>query len=138
MVFGLIDLAIFLYPTLYVAAWPAVLGMVLVGFPAAVMIAARTTLLQDHSTDAQRGRIFSLLFAVSALSLTVGAVTAGFLGEAVGIIQVLAIQGGGYVVAGLMVLALLSERLAPPDAAVRGDPVPVTVGQAAVKQVRRR
>ena len=69
VVFGLIDLAIFVYPVAYVAAWPAVLGMALVGFPGAVMIAARTTLLQDHSTDEQRGRIFALLFAVSALSL---------------------------------------------------------------------
>jgi MFS family permease len=130
VVFGLIDLAIFLYPTLYVAAWPAVLGMVLVGFPGAVLIAARTTLLQDNSTDAQRGRIFSLLFAVSALSLTIGAVTAGFLGEAIGIIQVLALQGGGYVVAGLMVLALLPERRAPAamkaeeEAPAVSDPVP--------------
>jgi Na+/melibiose symporter-like transporter len=119
VVFGLIDLAIFVYPVLYVAAWPAVLGMALVGFPGAVCIAARTTLLQDHSTDDQRGRIFALIFGVTALSLTVGAVTAGFLGESIGIIEVLALQGGGYVVAGLMVLVLIGEttRSAPaPDA----------------------
>jgi Na+/melibiose symporter-like transporter len=110
VVFGLVDLAIFCYPLLYVAAWPAVLGMAVVGFPGAVCIAARTTLLQDHSTDEQRGRIFALIFAVSALSLTVGAVTAGFLGESLGIISVLALQGGGYVVAGLMVLLLIDAR----------------------------
>jgi MFS family permease len=109
VVFGLIDLAIFCYPVLYVAAWPAVLGMALVGFPGAVCIAARTTLLQDHSTDDQRGRIFALIFAVSALSLTVGAVTAGFLGESLGIIQVLALQGGGYVAAGVMVLVAIGS-----------------------------
>ena len=120
MVFGLIDLAIFLYPALYVAAWPAVLGMALVGFPGAVVVAARTTLLQDHSTDDQRGRIFALLFAVSALSLTVGAVTAGFLGETLGIIQVLAIQGAGYVVAGFMVLLLIG--------ATERSPTPASVG----------
>src|SRR3712207_8088447 len=56
-----------------------------------------TTLFRS---DAQRGRIFALIFAVSALSLTVGAVTAGVLGETLGIIPVLAVQGGGYVVAG--------------------------------------
>ena len=116
VIFGLIDLAIFVYPVVYVAVWPAVLGMALVGFPGAVCIAARTTLLQDHSTDEQRGRIFALIFAVSALSLTVGAVTAGFLGEAIGIIQVLALQGGGYVVAGVMVLLLIgtTERAEAP------------------------
>ena len=113
VVFGLIDLAIFCYPVLYVAAWPAVLGMALVGFPGAVCIAARTTLMQDHSTDAQRGRIFALLFGVSALSLTAGAVVAGFLGEAIGIIPILALQGGGYVVAGAMVLLLIGSTEAP-------------------------
>ena len=108
VLFGLVDLAIFLYPTLYVAAWPAVMGMVLVGFPGAVVVAARTTLMQDHSTDAQRGRIFALLFGVSSLSLGIGATCAGFLGESVGIIPILALQGGGYVLAGLMVVALLT------------------------------
>ncbi len=114
VLFGLVDLAIFLYPTLYVAAWPAVIGMVLVGFPGAVVVAARTTLMQDHSTDAQRGRIFALLFGVSSLSLGVGATCAGFLGESVGIIPILALQGGGYVVAGLMVLAVLTTSAAAP------------------------
>jgi MFS family permease len=113
VVFGLIDLAIFVYPAVYVAAWPAVLGMALVGFPGAIVVAAHTTLMQDHSTDEQRGRIFALIFAVSALSLTVGAVCAGFLGEAVGIIQVLALQGGGYVVAGAMVLWLIGAADSP-------------------------
>ncbi len=123
VVFGLIDLAIFLYPAVYVAAWPAVLGMVLVGFPAAVMIAARTTLLQDHSTDDQRGRIFALIFAVSALSLAVGAVCAGFLGESLGIIQVLAIQGGGYVAAGVMVLLLIGPDQSAAPASASGSSV---------------
>jgi Na+/melibiose symporter-like transporter len=127
VVFGLVDLAIFLYPVLYVAAWPAVLGMALVGFPGAVMIAARTTMLQDHSTDEQRGRIFALIFAVSALSLTVGAAGAGFVGEAIGIIQVLAIQGGGYVAAGVMVLLLIGapdRQAAPSDVVATATPDP--------------
>lgn len=125
VLFGLVDLAIFLYPTLYVAAWPAVMGMVLVGFPGAVVVAARTTLMQDHSTDAQRGRIFALLFGVSSLSLGIGATCAGFLGESVGIIPILALQGGGYVVAGLMVLAVLTtSSAAPAEAPEQFSPEP--------------
>jgi Na+/melibiose symporter-like transporter len=127
VLFGLVDLAIFLYPTLYVAAWPAVMGMVLVGFPGAVVVAARTTLMQDHSTDAQRGRIFALLFGVSSLSLGIGATCAGFLGESVGIIPILALQGGGYVVAGLMVIAVLTTAAAAPAEApepISPEPAP--------------
>ena len=60
---------------------------------------------------------------MSALSLTVGAVTAGFLGDAIGIIQVLALQGGGYVVAGAMVLLLIgaTERAEAPAVAQTAD-----------------
>ncbi len=108
VIFGLVDMAIFLYPVALVVIWPAVLGMVVVGFPAAVMIAARTTLLQEHSTDDQRGRIFGLLFAVTSASLVVGATCAGFLGESVGIIPILSLQGAGYVLAGAAVLVLLA------------------------------
>jgi MFS family permease len=122
VVFGLIDLAIFAYPVVYVAAWPAVVGMAVVGFPGAVLMAARTTLLQDHSTDDQRGRIFALIYGVAALSLTVGAVTAGFLGESIGIIPVLAVQGGGYVAAGVMVLLLIRPHDTPGSAPV-GRPI---------------
>jgi Na+/melibiose symporter-like transporter len=124
VLFGLVDLAIFLYPTVYVAAWPAVAGMVLVGFPGAVVVAARTTLMQDHSTDAQRGRIFALLFGVASLSLGVGATCAGFLGESVGIIPILAQQGAGYVVAGLMVLALLTSSSVVAPAQFSPEPAP--------------
>ncbi|MFC5178507.1 MFS transporter [Nocardioides taihuensis] len=109
VLFGAVDLAIFLYPTLYVVAWPAVVGMVLVGLPGAAVVASRATVMQHHSTDAQRGRIFALLFGVGALALAVGAVSAGFLGESIGIIPVLACQGVGYVLAGLVVLALLRD-----------------------------
>lgn len=126
--FGAVDLAIFLYPTLYVAAWPAVAGMILVGFPGAVVMAAETTLMQDHSTDAQRGRIFGLLFAVGSLSLTAGAVCAGFLGDSVGIIAILALQGGGYVVAGLMVVAFLTESPAPEGGTARAPHAPDVSG----------
>ena len=52
-----------------------------------------------------------------------GAVTAGFLGEAIGIIEVLALQGGGYVVAGVMVLLLIgsTERAEAPAVRVTAD-----------------
>jgi predicted MFS family arabinose efflux permease len=109
MVFGLIDLAIFLYPLLLVSPWPAILGMVLVGLPGALVMAGMMTLLQRHTVDAQRGRVFGLVFMVRSVAVVVGTTCAGFLGEAVGIVPVLAFQGLGYVVAGALVLALLTR-----------------------------
>jgi MFS family permease len=108
VVFGLVDLAIFVYPLLLVAAWPAVLGMVVVGLPGALVSAGMMTLFQQHTLDAQRGRVFSLVFVTRAVSTVVGTVCAGFLGGSVGIVPVLAFQGVGYVAAGCLVLGLLA------------------------------
>jgi MFS family permease len=109
VVFGLIDLAIFLYPLLLVSPWPAVVGMVLVGLPGALVSAGMMTLLQRNTRDAQRGRVFSLAFVARSVAMVVGTTGAGFLGGSLGIVPVLAVQGLGYVLAGAMVLATLAR-----------------------------
>jgi Na+/melibiose symporter-like transporter len=113
--FGLIDLAIFLYPVVWVSVWPAAVGMVLVGLPGAIAVAGTMTLFQRHTTDARRGRVFSLLGLARAVSVVIGSALAGFLGGPSGIMPILAIQGAGYVVAGLLVLARLGVREASLD-----------------------
>ncbi len=113
--FGLVDLAIFLYPLLWVNPWPAAVGMVVVGLPGAVMVAGTMTLFQRHTTDERRGRVFSLMALAQAVSVVVGATIAGFLGGPSGIMPILALQGAGYVVAGLLVLARLGVREASLD-----------------------
>ena len=115
IVFGLVDLAIFLYPLLWVNPWPAAAGMVLVGLPGAVMVAGVMTLFQRNTTDERRGRVFSLVALAEAVSVVVGSTLAGFLGGPTGIMPVLAVQGLGYVVAGLIVLARLGSGKASLD-----------------------
>src|SRR5262249_53577872 len=44
VLFGLVDLAIFLYPLVWVNPWPAAAGMILVGLPGAVVVAGTMTL----------------------------------------------------------------------------------------------
>ena len=110
VVFGLVDLAIFVYPLLLAAPWPAVLGMVVVGLPGALVSAGMMTLFQRHTLGTQRGRVFSLVFVTRAVSTVVGTVCAGFLGGSVGIVPVLAFQGVGYVAAGCLVLGLLAGK----------------------------
>jgi predicted MFS family arabinose efflux permease len=117
IVFGLIDLAIFLYPVLWVTPWPAVGGMILVGVPGALVVAGSMTLFQRNTTDDRRGRVFSLLSLAQAVSVVIGSTFAGFLGGPSGIMPVLALQGVGYVVAGLLVLARLGRREASLDLA---------------------
>jgi predicted MFS family arabinose efflux permease len=117
IVFGLIDLAIFLYPLLWVTPWPAVGGMILVGVPGALVVAGSITLFQRHTTDDRRGRVFSLLSLAQAVSVVIGSTVAGFLGGPTGIMPILALQGVGYVVAGLLVLSRLGSGKASLDLA---------------------
>ena len=107
VLFGALDLAIFLYPLGYQAVWPAVVGMVLVGFPGAVVMAGYLTLFQRSTDDAARGRAYSLVALGRTVALVLGTTTAGVLGDRVGIVPVLAFQGVGYVVAGTVVLLVL-------------------------------
>ena len=107
LAFGAIDLAMFLYPLGYVAAWPAIVLMILVGGPGALLNAAAMTLLQRNTIPTHRGRAFGALGAVEGAALVTGALAAGFLGKPLGIIPTLAAQGGGYVVAGALVLFTL-------------------------------
>jgi predicted MFS family arabinose efflux permease len=121
VLFGLVDLAIFLYPVLWVSPWPAVAGMVLVGLPGAVAMVGFQTLLQRHTRDAERGRVMSLQMLVMSVSVVVGSLTAGVLGERIGIMPVLAVQGLGYVAAGLLMLALLDRSAGRVPAAATLD-----------------
>ena len=114
--FGAVDLVMFLYPLAWVAVWPAAVCMVVVGVPGALMLAGAMTLLQRNAADSHRGRVFGALGAVEGVAIVAGTIAAGFLGETVGIIPVLATQGGGYVLAGLLVVvALRHEALVQPQ-----------------------
>ena len=79
VVFGLVDLAIFLYPLGYVAVWPAIVGMVVVGLPGALAMAGLMTLFQRSTADSYRGRVFGALSALEAVTVLAGTLGAGFL-----------------------------------------------------------
>jgi Na+/melibiose symporter-like transporter len=105
--FGALDLALFLYPLAWTAVWPATVLIATAGVPGAFVIAAALTLIQRHTSDGHRGRVFGALNAVEGAAVVGGTVAAGFLARTLGIVAVLATQGAGYVVAGGFVLASL-------------------------------
>jgi MFS family permease len=82
---------------------------VLVGVPAAGMLAGLQTLLQTSAKDHLRGRVFGALGTTQALLMLAGTLLGGALGDAVGIVPVLVVQGGAYVAAGILVLVLLGH-----------------------------
>jgi MFS family permease len=115
LVFGAVDLVIAVYPLGYPHAWPAAVLMVVVGLPGAIMSAGMMTLFQQHTDDRERGRVFSLLLLVRSTFQVLGSLTAGVLGGTLGIVAVMAWQGCGYLLAGVLVVLLLVRRAGAED-----------------------
>jgi Na+/melibiose symporter-like transporter len=134
--FGAVDLVMFLYPLVFVAVWPAAVCMVMVGLPGALMLAGGFTLLQRATADSHRGRVFGTLGAIEGAATVAGALTAGFLGQTVGIIPVLVTQGTGYLIAGLAVVAALRPGDADPASARSPQPVQVVTAVTVAEPVR--
>jgi hypothetical protein len=81
--------------------------MALVGIPSSAAVVTTFTVLQTQAPEAYRGRVLGAAGTTTALVGLVGMGLAGVLGDRVGIIPLLTVQGGGYVLAGLLVLRLL-------------------------------
>jgi hypothetical protein len=84
--------------------------MIIVGLPGALTLAGMITLFQRSSDDSYRGRVFGALSALEGISVLAGTLGAGYLSRLAGIVPVLAIQGAGYVVAGLVMLRCLKDE----------------------------
>jgi MFS family permease len=109
VVFGIVDLTMFLYPLGWVQVWPAAVCMVVVGVPGALVGAGFMTLFQRSTTDAYRGRVFGAMGLVQSVAMVAGAIGAGIFGASLGIVPILALQGGGYLVAGCAIVYVLQE-----------------------------
>ena len=121
LAFGLIDTALFLYPLVSSSVIPAFACMIVVGLPGALTLAGMMTVFQNLTVDGTRGRVFGAVGAAESVAVLVGIAAAGFLGDAVGIIPVLVVQGLGYVAGGLVVLSR-RRMLAPRPEAVLPQP----------------
>jgi len=129
--FGLVDLAIFLYPLGYVALWPAMTGIIVVGLPGALNMAGLLTLFQQNTEDSHRGRVFGAFAAAEGVAVLTGTVAGGYLSRPFGIVPVIAIQGAAYLIAGLLVAAWLQDG---PAAAYSQAPQPAGEPHRACEQ----
>lgn len=110
LAFGIFDLSLFDYPLLFDGLWIGLGLMIFVGAPGVWSHAAQATILQTHVADAHRGRVFGSLATSSALMMLAATAIVGATGDFLGPIALLNIQGGAYVVSGLIVLVALAPR----------------------------
>jgi MFS family permease len=100
-----------------------VICMVIVGIPGAGIDVGATTLIQTGISDEYRGRIFGAIGAMGALSMLAGTALAGALGDRLGIVTLLNVEGALFIAAGFAVLAVVASA-ATAKLAGRADPVP--------------
>lgn len=117
--FGLIDLLITDLP-LFVKGGVLLVGLlfVLVGIPGVGALVSSQTLFQTLVEDRLRGRVFGAIQAVSALMMLIGMILAGLLGDRLGPVLLLNIQGGAYFLTGVLALLTLSGMLLKRQVAV--------------------
>ncbi|WP_406039591.1 MFS transporter [Micromonospora sp. NBC_00898] len=123
VVFGALDLVLFLYPLATHVLWPAPVLIALVGLPAAFLTAGGMAVFQNATTDNHRGRVFGATAAVNGAAMLLGTIAAGTLGERIGILPVIVTQGGAYCLAGVVVLLAL-PRPAPAQGELELRPQP--------------
>jgi len=70
------------------------------------MQASWVTIPQMYTSDSHRGRVMGAIGAVGGLGSLIGAILAGILGTVLPVVLLLIVQGGGYVIGGLVVFAL--------------------------------
>jgi MFS family permease len=109
--FGVLDLALFNYPLFFQGIWIGIVIIGLVGIPTIATGAGFMTMMQQAVQDAYRGRVFGMRGAIGALLQLAGTLLAGVLGGMVSPIVLLNIQGGSYVVMGLLALVMLPKML---------------------------
>jgi MFS family permease len=102
------------------------------GLAAAAWLISSETLLQMGTSDQFRGRIFGTLGTTSALASLVGMLLAGALTDLLGLVPILCISGGLYLLSGVLAWIILPrtrevqlDHPAPPGNDLSTKPIPV-------------
>jgi MFS family permease len=106
-IFGLIDLLIIDVPIFFPSILLVMALFVAVGVPGTAGQVSFQSLVQFLVEDKLRGRVFGTAAAIGALMTLLGMILAGALGDRLGSVLLLNIQGSVYALSGVLVIATL-------------------------------
>lgn len=106
VLFGLVDLIMFVYPVFAPVLWPALLLIIVVGIPSVGAMTSFNTLMTISVADRFRGRIFGAYSTLFGLITLGGMLIGSMLGDLIGVVPVISVQGVVYMLAGLLALVL--------------------------------
>ncbi len=108
--FGLIDLLIINVPVYFPNIFLVMVLFIVVGIPGVAGMVSFQSLLQFLVEDKLRGRIFGTISSIGALMMLLGMILAGTLGERLGAVPMLNIQGCMYALSGIIVITVLKGQ----------------------------
>jgi MFS family permease len=108
--FGLLGLVIWNAPRVTLTELLYVVLFAAVGAPGTVMVTGLMSALQEAAPAATRGRVFGAFTAVFAVGQAIGMVAAGLLGDRVGVVAVLNVQGFLYLLTAVIGALGLASR----------------------------
>ena len=127
LLFGLGDILIVNAPAFFPSVLLTVILFILVGVPGVGFSTSMSTLFQTLVADEYRGRVFGAFGTTLSLLSLGGMAFAGTAGDLLGAVPVLNIQGGGYVLVGVLVLLLVRPALRARQAAATPAPEPPNI-----------
>ncbi|MGH2496147.1 MAG: MFS transporter [Ktedonobacteraceae bacterium] len=107
VLFGLIDLLIIDIPVFFPSLLLVMALFVAVGIPGTAGMVSFQSLLQFLIEDKLRGRVFGVAISIGALMTLLGMILAGALGDRLGPVLMLNIQGSMYTLSGILVILTL-------------------------------
>jgi predicted MFS family arabinose efflux permease len=113
IVFGLISLATWNAPTFTTAIGVYVGLFIIVGVPGVATMTGLMTTVQSVTPPTHLGRVFAAFEAGAGGLQAVGVLLAGALADRLGVVSILNVQAGIYVLCGLLALVALRARPAP-------------------------
>lgn len=107
LLFGIIDLLIIDIPLFFPLLWILILLFIVIGIPNTGSLVGFQALMQTLVEDKLLGRAFGVISSVGALLTLLGMILAGILGDRLGPVLPLNLQGGMYAFSGLLVIFTL-------------------------------